>query len=91
MIFFKAVSNLGLVIFMFLLGLEMDQQTLKKNITKYVVSGLMGVGLPFVASIPVSVLLYNLGGGWIVEGQPFYVFMLFMGIGISKELKTVRN
>lgn len=81
---FKSVANLGLVIFMFLIGLEMDQDLLQSNGVRYVSTAIIGVGVPFICSIPVSYLLFNSGAGWVIPEQNFVVFVMFVGLGMGE-------
>lgn len=70
---------------MFLIGLELDQELLQSHVGKYAVTGLIGVGIPLVFSIPVSWILYS-SGGWAAPEESFIVFALFTGLGMSIHL-----
>lgn len=56
--FLNLMSNFGLVLFLFLVGLELDPRMLKKSIKNSLAISLAGMGLPFVMGAGVSYILY---------------------------------
>lgn len=75
------VSNLGLVLFMFVVGLELDVVLLRKSGRTSMISSVVGVIVPFIFGIPVA---YALNTSEFHSTQ-LYVFYMFMSIiiGIS--------
>ncbi|KAI8870817.1 hypothetical protein GQ42DRAFT_162444 [Ramicandelaber brevisporus] len=74
------VANLGLVLFLFMVGLELDPRVLKKNVRTSLTISLAGIALPFGLGVGVSTLLYrNLSDSHV----QFTSFMLFLGVAFS--------
>lgn len=76
------MANFGLILFMFLVGMEMDPQILKKGIARYTIISTIGVVVPFVFSMPVAYLLYQ-GNGWAGDNASFGNFLLFVGVAMG--------
>ncbi|KAI9294849.1 hypothetical protein K502DRAFT_276560, partial [Neoconidiobolus thromboides FSU 785] len=80
--FINLVSNFGLVLFLFLVGLELDPRMLKESIRKSFVISLAGMAVPFGCGAAVSYALYN-----ITEPETktasFGVYLLFLGVAMA--------
>jgi Kef-type K+ transport system membrane component KefB/nucleotide-binding universal stress UspA family protein len=87
--FLETVSELGLVLYLFLVGLELDVRALWKNKQRWVAISVGGVALPFALGAAASVHFYSvmLAGEEFASGQlsppPFSSFLLFTGIAMS--------
>lgn len=78
------VANLGLVLFLFLVGLEVDVRYLVSNWRIALSVGLAGMALPFGLGCAIAVGLYdqfrNEPGTVAVE---FGTYMLFIGVAMA--------
>jgi Kef-type K+ transport system membrane component KefB len=72
-------ANLGLIFYMFLVGLELDLSQLHGRVTQTAVISNTGVVIPMIAGLLVAVPVYELVGP---EGD-FLPFALFMGVSMS--------
>ncbi|KAJ1929479.1 K(+)/H(+) antiporter, partial [Tieghemiomyces parasiticus] len=79
--FLGLVANVGLVFFLFMVGLELDIRSLKKNIHRSFIISLAGMALPFGSGIGVSYALYQLLG--TDHDVPFSSFLLFLGVAMA--------
>jgi len=73
-------SQIGVCIFMFVVGLELDLSHLKQKARVAWVISNTGIIVPFLLGLGVSVLLYP---GFGSPETPFTAFALFMGIAMS--------
>ena len=73
-------SQIGVCIFMFVVGLELDLSHLKQKARVAWVISNTGIIVPFLLGLGVSVLLYP---GFGSPVTPFTAFALFMGIAMS--------
>ncbi|KAI9294848.1 hypothetical protein K502DRAFT_304504 [Neoconidiobolus thromboides FSU 785] len=80
--FLNLVSNFGLVLFLFLVGLELDPRMIKKSIRKSILISLAGMALPFGVGAAVSYGLFHL-----IEPSDnttaFSTYLLFLGVAMS--------
>jgi Kef-type K+ transport system membrane component KefB len=72
-------ANLGLVFFMFLVGLEVDRDQLRGKATQAAAISNASVALPMVIGIVAALPLYTLVG----PNKKFVAFALFMGVAMS--------
>jgi Kef-type K+ transport system membrane component KefB len=76
---FGIAANLGLVFYMFLVGLELDPRQLKGRISQAAAISNTSVALPMILGIAVALPLYKLVG----PDKKFVAFALFMGVAMS--------
>ena len=76
---FGIAANLGLVFYMFLVGLELDPKQLKGRISQAAAISNTSVALPLMLGIAVALPLYQLVG----PDKKFVAFALFMGVAMS--------
>lgn len=74
------ISQIGLVLFMFTVGLELDLSVLKTKAKDAIVIGNASVIFPFIAGILLSVYLFPV---FAANGVTFLSFALFFGISMS--------
>lgn len=76
----ELVANIGLIFFLFLVGLELDLGSLKENFTKSASISLAGIFFPFVCGTGASYVLYYTAGE--VGTVPFTTFALFLSVAM---------
>jgi Kef-type K+ transport system membrane component KefB len=76
---FGITANLGLVFYMFLVGLELDPKQLKGRVSQAAAISNTSVALPMILGIAVALPLYKLVG----PDKKFVAFALFMGVAMS--------
>jgi Kef-type K+ transport system membrane component KefB len=78
---FKLVANIGLVLYMFLVGLELDPRSFFANMKKTAFVSLAGMAVPFGLGVAVSWGLYQ----QLMDEKkvPFSSFLLFAGVAMS--------
>jgi Kef-type K+ transport system membrane component KefB/nucleotide-binding universal stress UspA family protein len=74
------LSQIGLIFFMFLIGLELDPKYLKGKVRVAVFTSIAGIVLPFLLAGFLAVWLYPLGQG---NGTSLLAFGLFLGSALS--------
>lgn len=76
----ELLSNFGLILFMFVVGMELRLSDIKKRLVSSVVISHAGIFVPFALSLPVSYYIYE----QYATGQTtFLSFALFVGIAMS--------
>ncbi len=76
----RFLSQIGLILFMFIVGMELDKKLLKKQALEALIISHASILIPFSMGIGVSIYLYKT----YAAGQTsFYSFALFMGIAMS--------
>ena len=74
------VANLGLIFYMFLVGLELDPSQLRGRVTQAVAVSNTGVFVPMALGLLVGAA--DLRRSWVPD-KPFVAFALFMGVSMS--------
>ncbi len=74
---FGAVAELGLIFFMFIIGLEIDLTLLRNNFKSALLISATGVITPF--GVGMVLALYLVSQGYMPEGATTYHFYLFIG------------
>ncbi|KAH9841680.1 Sodium/hydrogen exchanger family-domain-containing protein [Rhodofomes roseus] len=78
--YLSLVANIGLCLFLFLVGLEIDWSVVKRNMKKAPFIALAGITLPFGLGAALSVPLYH---HFISSSVKYTNFMLFTGVAYS--------
>jgi Kef-type K+ transport system membrane component KefB len=73
------VANLGLIFYMFLVGLEVDRGQLKGKVLQATAISNASVTIPMLLGIAIALPLYKLVG----PDKKFVAFALFMGVSMS--------
>lgn len=76
----KILSHFGVIVFMFLTGMEIDTAHLKKHAHSAVLISQAGILVPFFLGTALAYFLYE---AYAPEGISFSAFSLFMGIAMS--------
>ncbi|MEY2868030.1 MAG: hypothetical protein RIR01_444 [Bacteroidota bacterium] len=76
----KFLSQIGLILFMFVIGMELDVKVLKNKASEAIVISHASIIIPFAMGIGLSYLVYN---QFAPQGVEFLSFSLFMGIAMS--------
>jgi Kef-type K+ transport system membrane component KefB len=74
------LSQLGLVLFMFIIGMELDLQVIRKQAFGALVISHASIIIPFTFGVALSFFLYQ---QYATDNSPFLSFALFMGIAMS--------
>jgi Kef-type K+ transport system membrane component KefB len=74
------VSEIGLVMFMFIIGIELDAAVVRKKAKQSLIISFVSIALPFIMG---SALSYYLYARYATPGADFTGFALFMGIAMS--------
>lgn len=76
----KFLSQIGLILFMFVIGMELDIKVLKNKASEAIVISHASIIIPFSMGIGLSYFVYN---QFAPIGVAFLSFSLFMGIAMS--------
>ena len=76
----KFLSQIGLILFMFVIGMELDIKVLKNKASEAVVISHASIVIPFALGIGLSYFVFN---QFAPAGVQFLSFSLFMGIAMS--------
>ena len=74
------IAQLGVVLYMFLVGIELDTEGLKGQLRSTVGIALTSIVVPFALGVWLATRLYQ---DWSPSGVPFTHFMLFLGVAMS--------
>ena len=74
------LSQVGLILFMFMVGMELDLKVLKNKVKDAVVVSNAGILIPFTLGIGLAYFIY---GHFAPDGVPFLSFGLFLGMAMS--------
>lgn len=74
------LSQFGLIFFMFVIGMELDLDEIRKQLRKSFVIAHSGIVAPFILGVVASIILYDTYGG---EKSSLLTFALFVGISLS--------
>ncbi|MBC7524885.1 MAG: cation:proton antiporter, partial [Flavobacterium sp.] len=74
------LSQIGLILFMFVIGMELDLKVLKNKANEAVVISHASIVIPFALGIGLSYFIYQ---QFAPKGVEFLSFSLFMGIAMS--------
>lgn len=78
--YLNLISTIGLVFFLFQVGLEVDVRLIKQDMRKSLTVGIVGMALPFAMGVAVSYGLYRLQND---DTIPFGSYLLFLGVAMS--------
>lgn len=76
----KFLSQIGLILFMFVIGMELDVKVLKNRAQEAIVISHASIVIPFALGVGLSYFVYY---RFAPEGVKFLSFSLFMGIAMS--------
>jgi len=74
------MSQIGLVLFMFIVGMELDLKTIKSKAHEAVIISHASIIIPFTLGMTLALFLYK---GYAPENVNFLGFSLFIGIAMS--------
>jgi Kef-type K+ transport system membrane component KefB len=83
--YLNLIATIGLVFFLFQVGLEVDIKLIKRDVRKSLTVGIMGMALPFAMGVAVSYGLYRLQNDPTI---PFGSYLLFLGVAMSITVST---
>lgn len=78
--YLNLIADIGLCLFFFLVGLQIEPSVVKKNIRVSVIIALAGMIIPFITGAGLSVLLYQ---EFVHENVQATYFMFFSGVAFS--------
>jgi len=73
-------SQVGVILFMFVAGLELDTSHLRSRAHTAVAVSHVSIVLPFLLGVSLALVMYS---SYAPAGVPFHAFALFMGIAMS--------
>jgi len=76
----QMVSQVGLILFMFVIGMELDINIIRRKARSAVVISITSIVLPFALGAGLAYYLYN---SFAPKDVPLHAFALFMGIAMS--------
>ena len=76
----NTISNIGLILFMFMVGMELDMKVLREKINESIAISQAGIIFPFVLGMGLAYFLY---GRFVPSSVPFLSFALFVGVSMS--------
>lgn len=76
----QLLSQIGLVLFMFIIGMELDIDILKKRASEAIIVSHVSIVFPYFLGIVLAYFLYS---AFAPANIPFIAYALFMGIAMS--------
>ncbi len=76
----QMLSQVGLILFMFVIGMELDIEVLKKQAGAAILISHFSIVIPFASGVALAYFLYE---KYAPAGVTFYAFALFTGIALS--------
>jgi K+:H+ antiporter len=76
----RLLSQLGVILFMFIVGLDLDPGHLRQRAPTAIAVSHFSIVVPFLLGVTLALRLYT---GYAPPGVPFHAFGLFMGIAMS--------
>ncbi|HEV2425133.1 MAG TPA: cation:proton antiporter [Terriglobia bacterium] len=76
----SVISNVGVILYMFLVGVELDTELLRKRTHASVATSHASIIVPFLLGSGLALWLYPIFSS---QDVPFVVFALFMGVSMS--------
>ncbi len=76
----QMLSQVGVILFMFVIGMDLDMDALKRKAGAAVLISYFSIIIPFGLGVGLSYFMYD---AYAPAGIPFYAFSLFMGIALS--------
>ncbi|CAO2822249.1 unnamed protein product [Amaranthus hypochondriacus] len=77
----ESVANLGLLFFLFLVGLELDLRSIRRGSRQAFIISIAGISLPFAAGAAIALLLRRSIEG--ADQAGYAPFVVFMGVAMS--------
>lgn len=74
------LSQIGLILFMFMVGMELDMKVIQNKVRDAVVVSNAGILIPFTLGIGLAYFIYE---NFAPKGVPFLSFGLFLGLAMS--------
>jgi Kef-type K+ transport system membrane component KefB len=83
--FLKNIADLGLTLYLFLVGLELDVGAMARNMKKCAAISLAGIIVPFSFGVGASFYMYEemVRANTLPKVPPFSSFLLFTGVAMS--------
>jgi Kef-type K+ transport system membrane component KefB len=78
--FLNVIAQLGVILYMFLVGLELDLQALRSRVTVTLAISITSIVLPFGLG---AALAWRLHAAWAPEGVGLTSFALFLGVSMA--------
>ncbi|HET7694974.1 MAG TPA: cation:proton antiporter [Vicinamibacterales bacterium] len=74
------IAQIGVILYMFVVGLEFDPRSLRRRAAPYVVTSLASIAVPFALGWALAAATHR---GLSQPGVPFLAFAMFMGVAMS--------
>lgn len=78
--FIQILAQLGVILFMFLVGLELDLSLLRRQARSTLIISQASIALPFALGAGLGILLHT---RYAPPGVSYPIFMLFLGVSLS--------
>eukprot|EP01120_Amphizonella_sp_Union-15-10_P016936 TRINITY_DN9226_c0_g1_i1.p1 TRINITY_DN9226_c0_g1~~TRINITY_DN9226_c0_g1_i1.p1 ORF type:complete len:722 (-),score=101.21 TRINITY_DN9226_c0_g1_i1:53-2218(-) len=82
LVLLNIISQFGIVLFMFLVGLELNLSILKKDSVRVIAVGVLGIVGPMITAVPTAIIL-NSSEFYDTDKVGFGIFFFFIGIVMS--------